>query len=125
MFFHKTVYITRISAFIGSFSAANARITEVVFGHQMDITSVTERYYFNENGFLRTKAAGLTLTDAMKNGTLYRAIEQADPICFIGDSVTEGTKNGGCPWYEPMEDKELRGRAFQLAAAPPGTRTEL
>ena len=96
-------------------AAANARITEVVFGHQMDITSVTERYYFNENGFLRTKAAGLTLTDAMKNGTLYQAIEQANQICFIGDSVTEGTKNGGCPWYEPMEalfpDKELRSFA--------------
>ena len=26
----------------------------------------------------------------------------ADSICFIGDSVTEGTKNGGCPWYEPI-----------------------
>ena len=23
---------------------------------------------------------------------------------FVGDSVTEGTKNGGCPWYEPIEE---------------------
>ena len=81
---------------------ANNIITEVVFGHRMDISSVTERYYLNENGFLRSPATGLALTDSMKNGTLYRALEGADSVCFIGDSVTEGTKNGGCPWYEPI-----------------------
>ena len=80
--------------------AANAN---VVFGHKMDITSVTERYFFNENGFLRSKAPGLAFTENMKTGTLYQAMDQAEKICFIGDSVTEGTKNGGCPWYEPIE----------------------
>lgn len=83
---------------------ANSIITEVVFGHPMDITSVTERYYFNKNGFLRNKATGLVLTDEMKQGMFYRTLQQANSICFIGDSVTEGTKNGGCPWYEPIEE---------------------
>lgn len=82
----------------------NSIITEVVFGHPMDITSVTERYYFNKNGFLRNKATGLVLTDEMKQGMFYRTLQQANSICFIGDSVTEGTKNGGCPWYEPIEE---------------------
>jgi len=86
-------------------SAANANriITKVVFGHEMDITSVTERYYFNENGFIRLKNTSLSVTEDMKNNTLYQAMDRADSICFIGDSVTEGTKNGGCPWYEPIE----------------------
>ena len=86
--------------------AANAHgiITDVVFGHKMDISSVTERYYFNEAGFLRTRAGGLKLTEKMKQGTLCQALNQAQRICFIGDSVTEGTKNGGCPWYEPIEE---------------------
>lgn len=83
---------------------ANNIITRVVFGNEMDITSVTERYYFDENGFLRTKTSGLTLSEQMKNGTLYMSINKADTICFIGDSVTEGTNNGGCPWYEPIEE---------------------
>ena len=85
--------------------AANSNdiITEVVFGSKMDISSVTERYYFNENGFIRSKASGLAVTDDMKNGTLYKALSKADTVCFIGDSVTEGTKNGGCSWYEPIE----------------------
>lgn len=77
-------------------------ITRVVFGNEMDITSITERYYFNENGFLRMPSEGLELTEKMKDGILYKALNKADKICFIGDSVTEGTKNGGCPWYEPI-----------------------
>ena len=85
-------------------AAANATVTKVVFGHEMNITAATERYYFNDGGFLRSKATGLELTGEMKKGTLYRAIEHADSICFIGDSLTEGTKNGGCPWYEPLEE---------------------
>lgn len=84
--------------------AANETITEVVFGHAMDITSVSERYYFTKDGFVRSKVTGLVLDSDMKNGTLFTAMEKADTICFIGDSVTEGTKNGGCPWYEPIEE---------------------
>ena len=88
-------------------------ITEVVFGSSLDITAITERYYLNTDGFIRTRSKGLVLTDEMKNGTLYRAMSEADRICFIGDSVTEGTKNGGCPWYEPLEeffpDKKITG----------------
>lgn len=83
---------------------SNSIIANVVFGHKMDITSVTERYYFNENGFIRSKRSGLVLTDEMRSGLLYSAIESSDSVCFIGDSVTEGTKNGGCPWYEPIEE---------------------
>ena len=85
-------------------AAANKTVTNVVFGHEMDLTAATERYYFNDAGFLRSKATGLALTDEMKNGTLYQAVKAADSICFVGDSVTEGTKNGGCPWYEPLEE---------------------
>lgn len=85
-------------------ACSNEIITNVVFGQKMDVTSITERYYFNENGFIRSRSAGLALTDEMRTGLLYSAIESAGSVCFIGDSVTEGTKNGGCPWYEPMEE---------------------
>ena len=77
-------------------SDANDIITEVVLGHQMDITSITRN--------IRSKTRGLALTDEMKNGTLYQAMTEADRICFVGDSVTQGSKNGGCPWYEPIEE---------------------
>ena len=83
---------------------SNSIITKVVFGHEMDITSVTERYYFNEDGFIRSKTQGIKLTNEMKNGILYSEMKKSGSVCFIGDSVTEGTKNGGCPWYEPIEE---------------------
>ncbi len=81
---------------------SNSIITDVVFGHEMDITSVTERYYFSENGFIRSETKGVNLTNEMKSGLLYSEMKKAESVCFIGDSVTEGTKNGGCPWYEPV-----------------------
>ncbi len=81
---------------------SNKIITEVLFGNKMDISTVTERYYFDGSGFFRSITNGLEITNEMKNSRLYKAMNNADSICFIGDSVTEGTKNGGCPWYEPM-----------------------
>lgn len=83
---------------------ANAAVTRVVFGHEMDISSVTERYYFDKNGFIRSKAGGLEMNDEMRSGKLGKAMQNVNSVCFIGDSVTEGTKNGGCPWYEPIEE---------------------
>ena len=106
--------------------AANEIITKVVFGHAMDITSVSERYYFTKDGFVRSKATGLVLDDDMKNGVLYTEMEKADTICFIGDSVTEGTKNGGCPWYEPIEEyfKNKKIENFSLGGVTVSYMTE-
>lgn len=81
---------------------AHKIISKVVFANVIAIDGITKRYYFDETGFIRMKTTGLTLTDEIKNSVLYKAIEKADSICFIGDSITEGTKNGGCPWYEPI-----------------------
>ncbi len=91
---------------------ANKLATKVVFGHEMDPSSMTERYYFDGSGFLRSKTTGLALDDPMKSGTLFQALGRTDSVCFIGDSVTEGTKNGGCPWYEPLEEY-LNGKTIQ------------
>lgn len=86
-------------------------ITSVVFDSGMDISSVTEIMYFNENGFIRSVNDKLVITADMKSGLLYNAVDNAKSVCFIGDSVTEGTKNGGCPWYEPIishfENREI------------------
>lgn len=90
---------------------ANETVTKVVFKQPMDITTVTERYYFDENGYVRSKATGLEINEQMRNGVLFRKLEEAQTICFIGDSVTEGTRNGGCPWYEPIEEY-LGGRTI-------------
>ncbi len=91
---------------------ANDTVTKVVFGNAINASSAQKRYYFDENGFIRTKTAPVQIDSDMKNGLLYTKLKKADSVCFIGDSVTEGTKNGGCPWYEPIaenfKDKKIQ-----------------
>jgi len=82
---------------------AHKKITEVVFGEPFDMSQLTDQYYFNTNGFLKQKVIGLTLLDSMKKNIFWNSIQKVNSICFMGDSITEGTKNGKHPWYEPME----------------------
>ena len=90
---------------------ANQTVTKVMFGSEMNISTATRSYLFDEKGFIRTKNQNLRMTEAHRKGLLWKAISGADSICFLGDSITEGTKNGGAPWYEPiekyMEDKTV------------------
>ncbi len=83
---------------------AYSEITESALSVNPDISGVTKTLIFNENGYIRTKAKGLVITDEMKSGKFFKKISQAENICFLGDSLTEGTKNGGCPWYEPITE---------------------
>ena len=53
---------------------ANRLVTKVVFGHEMPISSVTEHYYFDESGFIRSKADAVVLTEKMRSGILWHAI---------------------------------------------------
>ncbi len=83
---------------------AHYTVAEVMLNARLDVAGISERYLFDENGYLRVKTGGLTLTDEMKASPFYTKLSQAKSVCFIGDSLTEGTKNGGCPWYEPIEE---------------------
>ena len=79
-------------------------ITKVLFGHSWDISgAVAPRYYMDENGFLSTKQRGMELTKDMRASKFLKVLNKAETVCFIGDSITEGTKNEGHPWYEPLE----------------------
>jgi fucose 4-O-acetylase-like acetyltransferase len=79
-------------------------ISSVMLGTNIPLQLVQERYYFDAQGFYRVRNTSIELTDQMREGPLYQAIQRAENVCFVGDSVTEGTKNGGVPWYEPLED---------------------
>ena len=35
-------------------------------------------------------------------------------VCFVGDSLTEGTRNGGVPYFEPLEHL-IRGKIFNIS----------
>ncbi|MBO6236935.1 MAG: SGNH/GDSL hydrolase family protein [Schwartzia sp.] len=54
------------------------------------------------------------LTDEMAGSRIYRLLQSAETVCFVGDSLTEGTMNGGVPWYEPIHPW-IRGKIFNIS----------
>lgn len=50
----------------------------------------------------------------MKNSVLCRLLESAGTVCFVGDSLTEGTINGGIPWYEPIRS-QISGKIVNIS----------
>lgn len=62
---------------------------------------------------MRSKVASLTITNEM-HGDFYATLTAAENVCFVGDSLTEGTRNGGVPWYEPIENL-VRGKIFNCS----------
>ncbi len=54
------------------------------------------------------------LREEMKTSPVYLLLAAAEKICFIGDSLTEGTINGGVPWYEPLMPS-IQGTVFNFS----------
>ena len=62
---------------------------------------------------MRKKNAPLEVPDELR-GDFYMALTAAENVCFIGDSLTEGTRNGGVPYFEPLENL-IRGKIFNVS----------
>lgn len=76
-------------------------VTKVMLGEELDITNIEERYFYFKDGYKRNDVEALNIS-AYKNNKILEELKNATSYCFIGDSVTEGTKNGGYGWYEPL-----------------------
>lgn len=77
-------------------------ISTIMMKKKIPLDVMRDRLYFDEQGFLRMPAEPLPITTEMKKRPFYKAITGVNHVCFVGDSVTEGTKNGGYGWYEPL-----------------------
>lgn len=54
------------------------------------------------------------LTDEIEKSRTFRLLQNAKNVCFVGDSLTEGTINGGIPWYFPIHPL-IQGKIFNVA----------
>lgn len=88
-------------------------ITRVVLDKELNENLIQERYFFDEQGFQRKKVAPLKISEDMR-GVFYKALTSAENVCFVGDSITHGTKNGGVPWYEPLANI-INGQIFNAS----------
>ncbi|MBO4650840.1 MAG: CapA family protein [Clostridiales bacterium] len=77
-------------------------ITGVMLDTPLSLDMVEPVHYFDENGYMRTVVDPIELTSEMDESPFMQEIRSSSSVCFIGDSITHGTKIGGVPWYEPL-----------------------
>ena len=77
-------------------------ITEVMVGEAVSLDDTQPRYYYIDGQYLKEQRVLLDSAHDYADKEIYRLIDEADSVTFIGDSITEGTKNDWHPWYEPM-----------------------
>lgn len=82
----------------------NEIVTKSALGVSLPFHNLQDRYFtFPNTGYMRQRVAPLGI-ELYKDSAMIRAIAEANCICFVGDSITEGTKNGGYGWYEPIAE---------------------
>ncbi|MEQ8237058.1 MAG: CapA family protein [Syntrophomonadaceae bacterium] len=77
-------------------------VTDVMLGARLSLDQLQERYFLFPEGYYRQPVDPLDLTPEMQTTDLFRLLSKAKSVCFVGDSITAGTKNGGYGWYESL-----------------------
>ena len=77
-------------------------ITKVMVGEAVSLDDIQPRYYFVNGQYLKENRVLLDSAHDYADKEIYQLIDSVDSVTFIGDSITEGTKNDWHPWYEPM-----------------------
>lgn len=81
-------------------------ITKVMLGKEIPISEIKQEYFFVNGSYVDICNNSTQLDKIIKenymNKKLYKLIDNSSSITFIGDSITEGTKNNFHPWYEPL-----------------------
>lgn len=73
--------------------------TEVMLGEALKMDKARRRIYYTTTGYKRDRVEPIEVN---YDSEISKLINSSNSICFIGDSITEGTKNGGYAWYEPL-----------------------
>ena len=50
----------------------------------------------------KPKVPALEITFDLEDNALLKELCSASSVCFVGDSITYGSQNGGFPWYDPL-----------------------
>jgi lysophospholipase L1-like esterase len=76
-----------------------------MIGKEIPLSKMEEKYFFINNSYINVSNKETNIKQIIeknKNKKLYKLINNSYSITFIGDSITEGTKNNFHPWYEPL-----------------------
>ncbi|MBQ3435902.1 MAG: CapA family protein [Bacilli bacterium] len=77
------------------------KISNVVLKNS--VSKINNSYYYYPNKkYKYDNKYKLKLNNNDKKTLVYKKISENENICFIGDSITNGYKNGYKPWYLPL-----------------------
>jgi len=79
-----------------------AIVSSVMLGTELTLDQAQGRYYLFPNGYVRQPVGEIEITDEMKTTDFYKLLSESKTVCFVGDSITGGSENGGYGWYEPL-----------------------
>lgn len=80
-------------------------VTKSALGVELPIDHLQQRYYlFPDGGYFRNRIPAIHLSEKEKSSEFIKQIEKSNSVCFVGNSITEGTLNGGYGWYEPIQE---------------------
>ena len=100
--------------------AVQRLVTKTAIGVELGLDQIQKRYYlFPGLGYVRQSTDNLP-EKQMGNGKLINEIQISSKIAFVGDSLTEGTMNGGYGWFEPMMQNYPNKQVLRFAQ---GSRT--
>lgn len=78
-------------------------ITKTAIGVNLSIDQIQKRYFtFADGGYVRNPVPALQWKQEYADSKLVQLMQAANKTCFVGNSITEGTKNGGYGWHEPL-----------------------
>lgn len=83
-------------------------ITTTMLGFNITLDQLQSRYYMDRHGYMR-QPLSIEITEELcqipldaNRERLRNVLTNAQRIMVLGDSISEGTKNGGYPWFEPL-----------------------
>jgi fucose 4-O-acetylase-like acetyltransferase/lysophospholipase L1-like esterase len=87
---------------MGRVAEVQAIVSAVMLGTKLTLDQAQERYYLFPEGYVRQPIEAIEITEEMRATDLYKLLSESETICFVGDSITAGSENGGYGWYEPL-----------------------
>lgn len=102
-------------------------VTSSMLGAPIPLHQAQRRYViWSDNTYRRLPYDG-NLCDINGPGreAAQKVFESASTVAFVGDSITEGTKNGGYGWFEPMMASMPDKKVLRFAKGSATSRTIL
>jgi poly-gamma-glutamate capsule biosynthesis protein CapA/YwtB (metallophosphatase superfamily)/lysophospholipase L1-like esterase len=97
------IYTTLSRADYRRIAEVHKLVTGVALDAPLGLDCRQKEYFtFPNTGFVRSKTSVKSANDIYINSRFLQKFKDKNSICFVGDSVTEGTKNGGIGWFEPL-----------------------